>query len=265
MLYKKALNISIIFLFIFILVTATFKRNIVWNQEISLWKDTVNKSPYKARAYNGLGYAYLMNNMIEDAIKQYQKAISIDHDNIDAHYNLGVAFKDKGLLDEAISQWKTVIQIRHDHIEAYHNLGTAYIYKEQPHRAIEYYKIAINLKSDPLLHHNLGVAYEKIGFIDNAMMEYISAINLDPYYAEAYYNLANIYFNKKLFWDAIENYLKAINLKPYLLEAHLNLGIAYLQIGDINKAKSQFKALLKIKPDHKQAIELLNNILATAN
>ncbi len=41
------------------LASLTVLRNQVYANEISLWEDTAQKSPHKARVHNNLGYAYL--------------------------------------------------------------------------------------------------------------------------------------------------------------------------------------------------------------
>ena len=36
----------------------TYQRNKVWKDEFTLWNDTVEKSPHKARPYNNRGVVY---------------------------------------------------------------------------------------------------------------------------------------------------------------------------------------------------------------
>jgi hypothetical protein len=36
----------------------SYKRNLVWEDGITLWEDTVEKAPKKARVYNNLGFAW---------------------------------------------------------------------------------------------------------------------------------------------------------------------------------------------------------------
>ena len=42
------------------------------------------------------------------------------------------------------------------------------------------------------LEYNLGIDYYKIGQYDNAMAAFRQAINIDPNYIDAYYNLGSI-------------------------------------------------------------------------
>jgi len=61
-----------------VLGSFTVMRNHVYRSEITLWEDTVKKSPSNARAYNNLGYAYFLANRLSDAQRAYLKAIEID-------------------------------------------------------------------------------------------------------------------------------------------------------------------------------------------
>ena len=80
---------------------------------------------------------------------------------------------------------------------------------------------------DPLTpeeHLNLGVAYEKNGEFDNSLKEYeIASKKL----AVAYLYMGNIYFQKKEFESAESYYKKAIRKDPKNADAYNNLAWLY--------------------------------------
>ena len=57
---------------------------------------------------------------------------------------------------------------------------------------------------------------------------YRTAIQRDPNYFRAYYNLGNIYKDKGEYYEAIEQYLKALTINPNYTKCHYNLGLTYL-------------------------------------
>ncbi len=180
------------------LTGATYARNSVWKDELTLWQDVVNKSPNKARGYNNLGFAYKSLNLIDRAIEHYLIALKIDPNMHKAHYNLGYAYKLQGFID----------------------------------KAIKHYQIAIKLNPDiPEFHNNLGNAFKSKGLIDKAIDQYQIAIKLNPDYPAPHVNLGNIYMSKGLTEEAIDQYRTAIRLDPAFLEAYHNLGIAYQSLG----------------------------------
>ena len=71
-----------------VLIAVTIARNEVYRSEISLWEDTVSKSPNKARAYNNLGYAYSLAGRDDEAGIAYREALRLDPDYGKAANNL---------------------------------------------------------------------------------------------------------------------------------------------------------------------------------
>ncbi|HWX53890.1 MAG TPA: tetratricopeptide repeat protein [Verrucomicrobiae bacterium] len=67
-------------------------RNRVYQSQLSLWKDTVSKSPRKPRAHNNLGYAYYVLGDVDHAIDEFRFALSLDRDYRDAQQNLRKAW-----------------------------------------------------------------------------------------------------------------------------------------------------------------------------
>ncbi|MBI5893435.1 MAG: hypothetical protein HZB79_07280 [Deltaproteobacteria bacterium] len=54
---------------LFSISITTYFRNIIWNDELTLWEDVVKKSPEKARGHSDLGLAYY-KGQLNDAIKR---------------------------------------------------------------------------------------------------------------------------------------------------------------------------------------------------
>lgn len=70
--------------------------------------------------------------------------------------------------------------------------------------------------NSPRAHNNMGDAYCKEGNLAGGIMEFKRAIELKPDYAEAYYNLANVYQAIGNIKEAKKLYNYAILLKPEL-------------------------------------------------
>lgn len=66
----------------------TLLRNQAYSDEISLWQDTVLKSPNKARVHNNLGHAYLLAQQYDAARSEFTKALGLDPQLYQARYNL---------------------------------------------------------------------------------------------------------------------------------------------------------------------------------
>jgi len=62
---------------------------------------------------------------------------------------------------------------------------------------------------DPAAHFNLGAAYERAGWVDEAIHEFEETLKGNPASAESHYNLAILYESVKNGEKAIYNILKA--------------------------------------------------------
>jgi len=71
-----------------LLIAATVQRNHIYRDEISLWQDTVQKSPHKARGYNNLGYALFLAGRYGEARQAYNVALRMKPDFTLARNNL---------------------------------------------------------------------------------------------------------------------------------------------------------------------------------
>lgn len=65
----------------------TLQRNHVWKDDYSLWSDTVKKSPDSAIAHNNLGGEYEKKGLLDDALREYETAISLTPVYMDALEN----------------------------------------------------------------------------------------------------------------------------------------------------------------------------------
>ncbi|HPN56534.1 MAG TPA: tetratricopeptide repeat protein, partial [Candidatus Omnitrophota bacterium] len=96
---------------------------------------------------------------------------------------------------------------------------------------------------------NLGSAYVSVlGQPETAVKAFQSAIQLNPDFAEAYYNLGNAYGDLGRHAEAIQVYQSAITLNPNFAEAYNNLGLAYAACGQYVEAIKAYQSALNL--DH---------------
>lgn len=68
-------------------------------------------------------------------------------------------------------------------------LGKAYLYVREFQRSTDYYERSVKIKPDPRVLTTLGGAYHLAGADDKAIDAWSRALQLDPGYADALYNL----------------------------------------------------------------------------
>jgi protein O-mannosyl-transferase len=138
----------------------TYQRNIVWSDDVFLWKDCVVKSPHQSRQHYNLGVVLAQNGNLDDAIKQYRSAIDIKPDYVEAYFNLGNALTKKGDVDDAIYNYRKALQIDPDFFKSYYNIAKILYGEGKIAEAIDNFQRALTInKETPQTLFNLSWIY----------------------------------------------------------------------------------------------------------
>lgn len=91
------------------------------------------------------------------------------------------------------------------------------------------------------------------GKLDEALLHYRQAINIQPRFADAYSNMGNTLREMDDVMGALISFKKAIQINPSFADAHCNLASIYKDMGNIFDAINSYKDALKWKPDFPDA------------
>ena len=104
---------------------------------------------------------------------------------------------------------------------------------------------------------DIAYLYYNNGLFDEAIEEYKLAIVKEPQKIEYYNNLGTILNKQKRFKDAILVYLKAIEISPYYVDAHYNLAVTYWESGNWTGVINEFEKVLQIDPKRTDVIKFI--------
>ena len=235
-----------------------------------LYEDTTGELPpplpdnkkLNALELHNKGLSLSSLGLVDDAIKEYRRALDIDPELDATHINLGNVLSDKGLIDEAIKEYQEALRINPSCAEAHNNLGRALSDKGLIDEAIKEYRKALEINPEYAhAHNNLGIALDKQGLIDDAIKEWRKALEINPKYANAHNNLGVALSDKGLIDDAIKEFGKALEINPEHANAHHSLGVALFDKGLIDDAIKEFGKALEINPEHANAHNNLGSAL----
>lgn len=91
-------------------------------------------------------------------------------------------------------------------------------------------------------HNNFGNAYNMQERYDEAINEYLEALELKPDYTDAHNNLGGAYHMQGRLNEAIEEYLIVLKLNPNYAAARYNLDVAY-KMKELKDARWKLKAI----------------------
>ncbi|MBF0320981.1 MAG: tetratricopeptide repeat protein [Nitrospirae bacterium] len=187
---KKYINGVLFGLVLLIIVSSivSYKRNIIWQSEISLWQDVVNKHPGYARGHFTLGLSYLNHGDYYKAIEEIEKSIilynnrkTIFQSREQLYLYLGVSFRKIGIYHRAIDALINIIPMRDSYsnsqrgiyIDAYNELGLTYLDMNNYEMALDQFINALKLNNNEIKTRiNLGNLFIKMNEIDKAIVEF---------------------------------------------------------------------------------------------
>jgi len=202
----------------------TWQRSLVWADEVSLWRDCLEKSPLKPRPYNNLGSALSKIGRFEEAAPYLARAVALKPDYDDARYNLGYVLVRLGQVEAGIRELLEAVRLEPRNPMAHNNLGVAYLIQENYPDAVRHLQEALRLKPDfEAARNNLGVALKNQGDLTGAARQFSEAIRVNPNYAEAWNNLGLTLKEQGRLKEAQDSFRRALHLSPNYAAARRNL------------------------------------------
>jgi tetratricopeptide (TPR) repeat protein len=177
----------------------TIKRNFLWGDEVTVWRDSIKKSPNKPRPYYNMAIYYEKMGLMEMAIWGYKGTIEHlkfkeqPHFWTESNIRLARIYVEKGLYMNALPLYERVLKIYPEKLEALNGLAVVYIKFNQLEKAKEMLERVISIKPEfAEAHNNLGIVYERMGMPDDAIKSFNRAIEIKPDYLEAKLNLGAV-------------------------------------------------------------------------
>lgn len=225
---------------------------------VAAFRKTVEINPKSANVRFNLALALANNKDLDGAIAEYRKAVELDPKSAPIHFGLGVALHENKDSDAAIAVFRKVIELDPKHVKAHFNLGHVLSERQRVDEAIAVVEKGLKVApQDPLLHNLMGGCLTKNkDRWPEAEAALRKAIQLDPKFAIAHFNLGLLYFDMGKFADAEAVLQKATVLNPKLAEAFDHLGNSLFQQRKYDEAIVAHQKSLAINP--RQAVAQRN-------
>ncbi len=211
--------IVVCFLLLGVLSVATVRRNLIWGDNFTLWKEAVAKAPNSCMSWNNLGLEYEGRQELEDALVCYLRALQMA----------------RGPYEEATART---------------NLGNWYVAVNQPELALEEFRRCIRLNPFEAAgnYNNVGMAHCVLGSLEKAEETFTRALEADPRLIPAYLNLGSLWFRQGNRAQGGLLFERAAQLDPDHPTACLVLGKFYISQGQFDRAWPVFQRLVTLTP-----------------
>jgi tetratricopeptide (TPR) repeat protein len=168
----------------------TVRRNPVWHDHLSLWSDTVRKSPESAVAREYLCFALYEAGRFVGAVESCRRSLALDPNRLDARINLGNALTAVGDVRGAARELDEALRRQPRSVHALTTRGLIYMATGQPDLALDAYRRALAFDPNNAEARNvLGVALARLGRVHEAVRELREAVRLAPDHPEYRENL----------------------------------------------------------------------------
>ncbi|MDP4092017.1 MAG: tetratricopeptide repeat protein [Bacillota bacterium] len=223
------------------------------------------KTTIKAKDYFNLGMKYYKQYKYDDALKNFNLAISLDSKYIDAYLYKGLAiYWGYNDFNEAITCYDKAIQLSPKYPDVYYWKGNALYCLEEFKEAIKNYDIAIKLKPKYAeAYGNKGQSLEALENYKDALTNYKKALQLNPNLGYVYHRIGRIYLNSKNYKEALQYFNKAITLIPKYAPLYKDNGDALYYLGKFEEALNSYNNAIKLNPNYAEATYKKCIVLAT--
>ncbi len=194
----------------------------------------------------------------EQAVDLLARAIEVDPNFVVAQFTQGSVHQSLGNRWKAAAQYRASTQLDPNYPEPYKALGD--LFMAAPRRlfdqAVEAYNKAIELRpfyADAYV--GLGDAKAAKGDIDGAVGAYTKALSHNPGNPRVHMSLGKIYYAEKgLYYESVTAYKKAIELDATSVEARMGLGEVYEDKGLYKEAVEEYRRVIELDGKHTGAM-----------
>lgn len=166
------------------LSVAAWQRNEVWSSSISLWEDTLAKSPAKCRIWNNLAVAYAEGNQAEKAVPCFEKAVALEPRYITAHLNLISTLNAMARYQDALNACLRLLNdvpLTRQSVDVQCQMGIALIGTGQIDKGKEFLKEVVSVVPRHRQSHViLGAVYQQQGRLQKALFHWEQAVQIAP-------------------------------------------------------------------------------------
>jgi tetratricopeptide (TPR) repeat protein len=196
--------------------------------------------PESAQMRQDLGSYALSRSRLEEAEREFRRALELDAALPAARFGLGVTLRRAGRLDQAEAAFEALAEIDPGHPGLALERGQLFEARGQADRAVEYYRAALHESpEDRNLMLRLGGAEVAAGEYDAAEETLADVQRQGPPSAEAEHFIGRIAFARGQYPEAEQHFNRSISLDSTRGEFYMWSGWAALMDNDIGTALSQ--------------------------
>ncbi len=239
-----------------------------------------------------------LESILRESSKEYEEILKQHPRWPDVHFKLGLVCEGLGQPEKALSCYQQALAIHPDYVQAHRKLAELFFDLGQYDQAISEFEKVLTIRVSCRyadVHNNCGVAHEGLGDYEAARQAFLRALEINPHYSKARYNLGNTFLDQEEWTQAVDQYrlvlerfpdetrtlnnlgvcLAHLNqneeameafarraaLEPENPGAHFNLAQLHEVLGNQDQARDHYRRALELDPRHLEAAERLRDLI----
>ncbi|CDS48467.1 hypothetical protein [Polaromonas sp. CG9_12] len=202
----------------------------------------------------------LRSERIDEAESALQEVLQRSPDQPDALHFLGVLRHTQGQVGEALKLIQHALAVVPNNASAWNNLGNVLLLAGRGEEAADAYDHAVTHGegTDAVRAlNNLGVLHRKLGRLDRSELALRHAVERDPAFADAWYNLSTTLIKQGRVHDGLVAHSKAVALWPEDVQSRQEVIRALLLLDERERAAKLLREWLASEPGNAVARHML--------
>ncbi|MHB9154251.1 MAG: tetratricopeptide repeat protein [Endomicrobiales bacterium] len=236
-----------------------------WQEALAAYRAALSLAPRSLDASLGLVNACVKLGEYDTAKEAALKLNALHPGSGDARVSLGTVHAHLGEFPAAEALFNEALRLDPLNVNARVNLGVLYLERNERGAARAQFEKAAALNGgDREMYNNLGSLYMEQQAYEKALAAFRAAEVRDPSFPATHYNLGNLYLAAGAPRSAESEYRAAIAFAGAGAwpEMHFNLGVAYVRLGEHERAIQQFETIAGARPEYPGVKETLMRLRA---
>lgn len=227
----------------------------------TFYNEAITLNSDNSAAYAGIAEVYDDLDDAKNAIRNYEKALSIDPALTDVSAPLGVLYFQTGDIAKADIFLKRAIVSEPDDPQTQYYVGLVRFAQNNDKEAEAAFRKSLAIDSTGAeTHYGLGATLVRLGRENEGIAEFLNAVAINPKYLEAWFDLGAAYYNTEEYQKSVDAYLQTVKLKNDYVEAYVNLADSYRLLADGEKGiKAKYSLLSQAISRYSMALTFLEN------
>ncbi len=150
-------------------------------EAIAEFEKALTLDPDDVNVLNSLGVCYGHEHQVDQALECFQRVLDLDPRNLMAHFNRGFALSMAGRPEEALESFRRAVEIDGQNFDALFQMGVVALEVGRVDEAVESFSRAEKVEgSRPVLYKYLGESLLRAGRDEEAIRALKAAVRFDP-------------------------------------------------------------------------------------